>query len=148
MNKQKTLLIFTILWIVFIFLQSIQTGEVSGNTSGRITLFLVNSLKWLGLQVDFQSMSIILRKAAHFTEFFILGILLSYLYESYNFALKHGIILTIFSGTMIAILDEFIQTFVEGRAGTIIDVGIDSMGILSAVGIYLLVHRIKKNKSL
>lgn len=147
MNKQKTLLIFTILWIVFIFLQSIQTGEVSGNTSGRITLFMVNSLEWIGLQVDFQSMSIILRKTAHFTEFFILGILLNFLYESYNFAVKHGILLTIFSGITIAILDESIQTFVEGRAGTIVDVGIDSLGIVSAVGIYLLIYKYKKNKS-
>lgn len=144
MKRRRILLIFTILWVAFIFLQSIQTGEVSGNTSGRITLFLVNTLEKIGVQLDFQIVSILLRKLAHFTEFFILGVLLHYLYESYNFIIKHTIILSIISGVMIAITDEFIQTFVEGRAGTIVDVGIDTLGILAAFVFYFIIYVYKK----
>lgn len=147
MNKRRILITFTILWTLFIFLQSIQTGEVSGNTSGRITLFMVNTLEKIGIQIDFQVMSILLRKFAHFTEFFILGILLSFVFESYHFVLLHRILLILLSGVMIAITDEFIQTFVEGRVGTILDVGIDTLGVLTAVGAYLLIRKYKKNKS-
>ena len=63
---------------------------------------------------------LILRKAAHMTEYAILAVLLRRATGStgWAFALAVGYAAT----------DEFHQTFVRGRHGTPVDVGIDAIG--------------------
>jgi VanZ family protein len=64
----------------------------------------------------------VLRKCAHLTEYAILAVLLVRAAGSYAwaFALAVG-----YAGT-----DEFHQTFVRGRHGSPVDVGIDAVGAL------------------
>jgi VanZ family protein len=69
----------------------------------------------------------VLRKGAHMTEYAILAVLLVRATGSYAwaFALTAGY----------AASDEFHQTFVRGRHGSPIDVGIDAVGALIALAI-------------
>ena len=40
-----------------------------------------------------------------------------------------------------AALDECVQIFIRNRVGSLLDVVVDTMGILSALGVIFLIHR-------
>lgn len=67
---------------------------------------------------------LLLRKAAHLTEFAVLGALLAR-------AVRELPALTL--GIAYAVTDELHQTVVEGRAGSLLDVGIDATGVLLGI---------------
>ena len=64
---------------------------------------------------------LVLRKAAHLTEYAILAALLRRATGSYGWAFTLAV--------AYAATDEFHQTFVRGRHGSPIDVGIDAIGV-------------------
>ena len=64
---------------------------------------------------------LVLRKAAHLTEYAILAALLRRATGSYGWAFMLAV--------AYAATDEFHQTFVRGRHGSPIDVGIDAIGV-------------------
>ena len=73
------------------------------------------------------------RKTAHVTEYFCLAA--SVAFPLYVYRLR-GFALTLIAGAFcvaFACLDEYHQTFVAGRVGTIRDVYIDSIGILIGI---------------
>lgn len=72
-----------------------------------------------------------LRKVAHAAEFAILAALLVRALRRTGWAIALGI--------AYAISDEIHQSFVEGRQGTVLDVGIDSVGVV--VGALLAARR-------
>jgi VanZ family protein len=82
----------------------------------------------------------VIRKLAHFSEFFILGCLV----RKSSFELnRKDILYFIF---IIPVIDEFIQYFVPERSMTLMDMGIDSIGILFGIGFIKFVYIIfKKN---
>lgn len=75
----------------------------------------------------------ILRKAAHITEFVFLTFV-SYRVARLFFTIKNNAITSaVFYSILYAISDEIHQIFVFSREGKVIDVGIDSIGIIIAV---------------
>ena len=82
-----------------------------------------------------------IRKIAHVTEYFILGILVISLLYDFNINKKATI--SILICIIFATMDEFHQLFVDGRTGRFVDVIIDSIGF--GVGI-LIYSKIKKKK--
>jgi VanZ family protein len=70
----------------------------------------------------------ILRKGAHMTEYAILAALLA---RALGRALPAFALAVAYSAS-----DEFHQTFVRGRHGSPIDVGIDTIGILVGLGLW------------
>lgn len=120
--------ILSIVWIMIIFSFSLQNGDESGKLSGGIVAWVVDLL----FPEDFAHVELVhflIRKAAHFTEYFILGVLLSMTVREANWTrplLKPWIL-----GTLVACCDETIQLFSEGRAGMITDVMLDSSGVLT-----------------
>ena len=79
------------------------------------------------------------RKLAHLTEYFILGVLMFLTLNSYNIKIIYIVILLCF---LYAVSDEIHQLFVIGRYGNIIDVLIDTLG--STLGVFLVKR--KKNE--
>ena len=81
-----------------------------------------------------------IRKAGHITEYFIFGMLLFHAFRNGSIE-KWQIRWTVYAiiGVVLyAMSDELHQTFVLSRAGSLIDVGIDSIGgILSQMTIIL-----------
>lgn len=129
-NKLKFYTLITILWIWVIFSFSLQSADESSELSGGIVAWIVSLI----CPEDFVYAALLehfIRKAAHFTEYFILGWLLSLTIRETNCS---KIILTPWCiGTVVACCDEAIQLFSDGRAGRLADVLLDSTGVLVAV---------------
>jgi VanZ family protein len=79
------------------------------------------------LSTELGTVDTILRKLAHLAEYAVLGALLCR-------ALRRPA-LAILVATLYAVSDEVHQTFVEGRVGAPLDVGLDAIG--AAVGVLL-----------
>lgn len=128
-----------LLWMALIFFLSHQDKDESRRTS-ELVLWILNFLH-LDLETLRQSNALfIVRKMAHMTEYAILAIL------SFR-ALKNYLSMPQLVGFVwnfcvaYAMTDEFHQTFVAGRGGTIVDVGIDAIGALIGIGLMLLWQR-------
>lgn len=85
----------------------------------------------------------VLRKLAHFTEFAALGMCLAWLFGM----LQKGYKLPFFCGAAAACIDEALQHFAPGRAPGIVDVFIDSCGVLTGIVLLYLGHTYFKRKS-
>ncbi len=140
MIKKVLLVIVTIIWMSLIFYFSQQTGSSSSGFSDKIVDFMIdilvknyNNLPTLDQIKIHDDFSFVIRKLAHYTEYFILGILLLLTMKSF---FKKEIIIYINSsliGIIYAISDEFHQSFIDSRTPAIMDVFIDSIGLLTAI---------------
>lgn len=113
--------------LIFIWGNSLLPGEVSGALSDWVKDILTSLLPGDGLESP--QGGGLLRKAAHFTEFTALGLLLCWLFGMLK---KKGWV-PILWGVAAACLDETIQIFVPGRGPGLRDVLIDSCGVLTGV---------------
>ena len=75
----------------------------------------------------------LIRKCAHFTEFFILGVFMCLTISQTKG--RYKFIVAVILCMLVAATDETIQLFVDGRAGRIMDVMIDSCGGLAGIWI-------------
>ncbi|EEG77107.1 VanZ family protein [Dethiobacter alkaliphilus] len=73
-----------------------------------------------------------LRKAAHVFVFFVITIAFFLLLRHYLHKPWQAILASFAAGTLMAFLDEYHQSLVDGRHGTLVDVGIDMIGVLAA----------------
>ena len=158
--KDKVLIILAIIWMGVIFMFSAQVSDESKSSSNKVTSAVVNtviSIKKENISEEkrqkiIEDKTFIVRKTAHFTEYFILGlILILYLQTKEKLATKY-IILAIIFCVLYATSDEIHQLFVDGRSCKIIDILIDTCGsslaILGFTSIYKLTTNLKKQKEL
>ncbi|NLM33259.1 MAG: VanZ family protein [Acholeplasmataceae bacterium] len=146
--KKKILIFLLVLWIAFIFYNSLQPGHISGANSGRFAYYAGKMLSALKIKFDYNVLAIVIRKLAHIFEFFVLSILFYLILQNYFIFSIQTLFIFIFSVT-IAMIDETIQLFVEGRSGSIVDVGIDTIGIVLGIGICCLgsvIFKKRRNK--
>lgn len=141
------LLFLTFLLVVFIFSNSAQTAQVSSETSGRLVTFLNNICYSLHLNFTFNQD--IVRTLAHFAEFGVLGVLSLLTSLSFFGINAKTLIISIVFSLTVALMDEIIQIFSEGRAFQFTDLAVDFAGLLTgAVSVFLFSllinnHRIK-----
>lgn len=133
MLKRIVFLIPAIIWMIVIISLTLQTGDVSGGLSGGITIFLYNIIEGLGLSISMDNLHLLIRKLAHFSEYFILGLLVFLALTPYKISFKQKLLVVLCVGVGFAIIDETIQLFIPGRAGSIFDVAIDSLGVLLSI---------------
>lgn len=142
--KLRWLTLFSILWVVVIFSFSMQSGDESGKLSGGIVAWFVG----LFFPEDFAHIELVhflVRKAAHFTEYFILGTLLSLTVREAKW--QRVLLSPWLMGTVVACCDETIQLFSDGRAGQITDVMIDSSGVFTGcVILAVILALLEKNR--
>lgn len=84
------------------------------------------------------------RKAAHFLEYVLLGMLLAVTTYLYVFKRKTVFVMSLSLGCAVAVCDEVIQLFPKGRSCEITDMLIDSAGILTAVLIVQMILFLKE----
>lgn len=78
-----------------------------------------------------------LDKVFHYAEFFILGLLIQLTLTEKNIFTEKGIyFFTIVLGFSMACIDEFHQSFVEGRHSSVADMLFDFAGILSSLFVF------------
>ena len=137
-KKRFLYMIPVIIWMIFIFYMSGKTGQESSGQSGKISLFITDLLEKVRqdpaqeMQNLQDILELVIRKAAHMTEYAILFLL------SYLATVKISMSQSRFYNRSIAVLisllyacsDEMHQLLVPGRSGRMIDVGIDMAGVL------------------
>ena len=133
MKKQNIVLIGVVCLLhLFIWGQSLLSGAVSSSQSGFVVDVLYPVVSWVLPNLSVGTLSFIIRKLAHFTEYFILGLLLYRVYMSH---VKGYFLLTtvVMHGLLVAAIDESIQLFTPNRSGELRDVLIDLLGVILAV---------------
>lgn len=129
MKKQVSILL-VILWMIVIFIMSSFNAKVSGEQSSLIVNFIANLFNISNTE----TISFIIRKLAHLTEYFILGYLVSNMLRVHNKRLYLGVIICL----LYAASDEIHQLFVYGRSGQVTDVLIDTVGSLMAIILFYI----------
>ena len=125
--------------MVLIFHFSAQPADVSSSLSYEVSYDLVQAKDQLlrtGLSYDelyWQAGRIhhYVRKAAHFTEYLLLALAVSFPFYVYGIRGIRLLLLTFVICVGYAGLDEFHQTMVEARSPSYIDVAIDGVGALT-----------------
>ncbi|QGU95832.1 VanZ family protein [Clostridium bovifaecis] len=145
MKQKKTYLRWTlvIIWMAVIFLFSNDPAVVSDEKSGNV-IHVLNSLG-VDLNSAFGNLAnFIVRKAAHFMEYFILYMLIFNALRD-EVPLKNGLIISLIATFLYACSDEMHQIFIPGREGRFKDVLIDTSGGVFA-GILIMI--VNKQKSI
>lgn len=126
--RKIIILSLTVLWIFFIFYNSMQDAQSSSEVSSKFTNFFNELIQFFNIKIRYDILSKIIRKLAHVFEYFVLGI---FLFNSLIIYFKKHIYFYTFTvAIFIAIIDEIIQLFSSGRFGSIFDVLIDGIGIV------------------
>ncbi|MCI8554010.1 MAG: VanZ family protein [Clostridiales bacterium] len=132
-----------LLWIALIFGQSLLNGTASSSESGAVLRWLRQLFTlWGGDQWITEHM---IRKAAHFTEYALLGVLLIQTAGSWGY-LRSNPALPLFFSLFIPVLDEGLQLLVPGRSGQLSDVLLDFAGALTGMGLCLLFRLVRRRK--
>ena len=143
-------LILVIIWTLLIFYEGSRPLDVSLNQSNKIVNWSVEQIESYqeatnnkndAIQLDkhlltntnfYQQMNLLIRKSAHFVEYFILASLFSRWLKTKSVKWIEMMIYPLFFVLVIAVGDEFIQSFV-GRGSNVRDVLIDFSGGILAV---------------
>lgn len=113
------------IWMLFIFLMS----QTNGNDSSSQSNFIVDIIIKI-INIDHDTLSLIVRKCAHFTEYTILAFLIYYGLAKNQVNNKSILLYTVLITFAYACSDEFHQLFINGRSGQFKDVLIDTSGII------------------
>ena len=128
--KKRILDILILLNLALIWGNSMLTGISSEAVSGGVLALLGRFLPVLLTEAGHT----LLRKAAHFSEFALLGLLYS---GRHRLVKGEAPVHLMGFGLAVACIDETIQIFTPGRASSLIDVWIDASGF--ALGLLLIV---------
>ena len=128
--KKRILDILILLNLALIWGNSMLTGLSSEAVSGGVLAFLGRFLPVLLTEAGHT----FLRKAAHFSEFALLGLLYC---GRHRLVKGEAPVHLMGFGLAVACIDETIQIFTPGRASSLIDVWIDASGF--ALGLLLIV---------
>lgn len=129
--KNKLNIILVLIWMLLIFLMSSYNATESSEQSGVIVKFIANFLNINNLE----SLSLIIRKLAHYTEYLILGLLVINLLKDYH---HKYLVISIIICILYATSDEIHQLFVPGRSCQFIDIIIDTLGSITGIYLYKL----------
>ena len=143
--KKKKIIKWTcvLVWMLIIFLFSSQTGEESSGNNR----FIEELLLYFNLDVNviFHGMgSYIIRKTAHFSEYFILYYLTHNAVKE-DFSYKNSLFISLIIVFLYACTDELHQYFIPGRGPAFKDVLIDTGGGGLAFILKSMVYCFRKN---
>lgn len=156
--KKIVYLALIIIWMVTIFRFSNENGEDSQETSRAVTEKIVQILTFNQNITEEQELTLIenidyiVRKLAHFSIYALGGILIYNYIDTFNLKNNKKIIISIVIGALYAVFDEFHQYFVADRSAQIIDMCIDSLGVITGVILIyitknLLINRYSKGEN-
>lgn len=144
MNRKKIIIwaVITGMVLLFIWGNSMLPPDVSDGLSKWVTGIL--GFNRPGEQTD--SMNHIVRKLAHYSEYFALGIVLWLALCGKIKPFLRGIVLQGFCGLLTAVIDETIQLFSQ-RGPSLTDVWLDYAGFLCGSLLALLICHIRAKQA-
>jgi VanZ family protein len=126
-------------WLLVIYNFSAQSAKESSELSRGLSRYLYSFInRVLPQQITVQGFHLFLRSGAHFFIFFVLALLLINAFRVSGYSDYKVVLYTLITAVACAFADEFHQLFVPGRGAQFKDILIDSLGIISAVVLYLL----------
>lgn len=141
-----SLLLLALVWMTLIFGFSAQSATESGGLSAIITEPLTKLIVRISEAMSASEEAVLYAKVdnivrifAHFSEYTVLGMLLTAVLRA--FGIKNGFVPWLV-GAVYAVTDEWHQAYSPGRASDPIDVLIDAAGVLCGVVIYHVVRKI------
>lgn len=139
------LTVVTAAFVLFIFSNSLYSGEASSGQSGAVLHAVRQFFAGLGLEASVTEYAI--RKLGHAAEYFTFGVLLLLTVRMYTRKPGRYIFLELFALCAVPVADEFIQSFVPGRGSNVSDVVLDfTAGLFGLLLVLLLVARIDRSK--
>lgn len=138
--RRKIFAVAALLWMIVIFSFSAKVAEDSEEMSRSVGMLIGKAVikeykEWPGkrqaafaAKIDYP-----VRKAAHASEYALLGILLTGAIMDIRKPWKRQLLACFLIGAAYAASDEFHQLFVPGRSGQIRDVMIDSAGVAAGI---------------
>lgn len=149
MIRKTIKLLLIILCMISIFFLSSDNADNSSKKSNYVIIKVTES--FFGRKLNSKEKHYYLnhfvklvRKSAHFSLYFLLGLFtISYLIEYMKFSIK-SIIITITFIFLYACSDEIHQLFIPGRSGEILDIFIDTSGGLFSIIIYNCYSKIRR----
>lgn len=140
--------ILLISWMILIFWFSNQGGNISSEMSDGVVSKIIFAVEKIGnISLNYEFFVFLVRKLAHFSLYFVLGILWMLLLKEYRISLSKEFVYAILFCFLYACSDEFHQLFVPGRSGNLIDATIDLFGSLCSIFLISLFRR-SKNKTI
>jgi VanZ family protein len=135
-------LIASLVWTAVIWGHSLLKGPESAGESALVVQLVRPVFELVGMH-DTKTITLIVRKLAHFSEYAILGYLVGRLRGSLGRQRRVEFALTVAWVLLAPVVDESIQLLVPGRSGSPVDVLIDLSGVVlgSAVALALLTFR-------
>jgi VanZ family protein len=132
--------VLLVAWVCFMWGHSLVPGPASTAESDRVALLLRGLFAWLGVG-DHAVVTFVVRKAAHFLEYAVMGLLLRKALGPGRRAAWLALALAIPSA------DEAIQLFVPGRSSSPRDVAIDFAGALTGLGVCILLEGLRARRA-
>lgn len=138
-----------VLWMGMIYIFSDQPADLSTEESFGLATQIVEIYAGFsgGMEGPEQlewSLAIepILRKAAHMSEYALLAVLLYPAFKRLHISYRRAALFSLLICVLYSCTDEWHQTFVFGRSGSIRDVIIDTLGAAAALSVILVkAHR-------
>lgn len=130
-----------IIWMIFIFIMS----NTNGNDSSSQSNFFADIILQF-LNIDKETLTFLIRKLAHMSEYAILALFTYYALIKIAFNKRIIFQITFLISFLYACSDEFHQLFISGRSGQFTDVLIDSTGCLIML-LFLYLWQKRKNES-
>jgi Predicted integral membrane protein len=128
MKKKYIWLAILMVYILFIFSNSMKPADISSVDSGKALELARHLLAASGAEASWLTDHII-RKTAHFSEYTLLGAILFCCVRSCEFTGERRWFIHLTVGYAVPFLDETIQLFIKGRSGQISDVWLDCAGV-------------------
>ena len=133
MRKTVALAVANIAWLAFIFSNSLKDRATSADQSEGAEGFLRRVLTALGFSGNTEAVAeIVVRKAAHIFEFFVLCLLMYLLVSRFCKQYRRACLLAAAVSVFAASIDESLQ-LISKRGASVKDVLIDSVGVALAV---------------
>lgn len=139
-------LLLTLLFVLVIWGNSLVPGEGSGSLSLAVMEAVHSVLRSVGLPYEWVT-NFLVRKTAHFTEYFVLGLIASQALDPKRAVSRGSIAATAVLCAFVPSVDETIQLFVAGRAGQVADVLLDCCGAATAIALRGFVLRFLRRRA-
>ncbi|WP_101911983.1 VanZ family protein [Megasphaera vaginalis (ex Bordigoni et al. 2020)] len=144
--KKISFFALTLLLICFIWHNSLVDAPHSTAVSRQVLAFLNRALAMLTISQPLALTEHLVRKAAHFTEFYFLGSALFSTFYAFG-KRRTAFFLTVIIGGFVAVIDEHLQLYSPGRSSQVSDVFLDSGAVLTAAtALQLFVYWLRKKK--
>lgn len=140
------LTVLTVTAVAAIFYNSSLSAVESTEQSSPLTELVNSFLSSLHIPLTLEET--VIRKTAHFTEYAVLGTLLTVTVHLYAKKRSRTLLLALPPGAAVAVCDELIQLFPAGRSCEVKDMLIDFCGIVfAALIVTLIISIIEKRRN-